>query len=119
VIEALGEGPDIWKRVTRVASGRYLGPVMARDEVRRVTHPQKPQLRTLIVMADCPGLDELYADLSRELGPELPLPPAHVTLYSTDPSAGIGIVSQAELAERAPPLTAQEQQEVRRAMSFP
>lgn len=119
VIEALGEGPDIWKRVTRVASGRYLGPVTARDEVRRVTHPQKPQLRTLIVMADCPGLDELYADLSRELGPELPLPPAHVTLYSTDPSAGIGIVSQAELAERAPPLTAQEQQEVRRAMSFP
>ena len=64
-------------------------------------------------------LEELYRDLSSALGVDLSPPPAHVTLYSTDPTEGIGIVDKAELADRAPALSEAEQEEVRRAMSFP
>ena len=110
---------DVWDCVRSVASGRYLGPVRVRAEVRRATHPDHLELQTLIVMADCPGLTVLYADLSRVLDAHLTPPPAHVTLYSTDVDAGIGITNDAELAARAPPLSDGEQREVRRAMSFP
>src|SRR2546423_3206177 len=83
-----GERSDLWAVVTRVASGRSLEPIFANDEVRRVTHPDKPQLRTLIVMAEAAGLDALYRDLSVALEAELRPPPAHVTLYSSDPMEG-------------------------------
>lgn len=120
VIDEVGAGADdIWDRVTGVASGRDLGPIRARREVRRATHPDKSQLQTLIVMVDCPGLEELYGDLSSALGAALTPPPAHVTLFSTDPVEGIGITNGAELAARAPTLSEPEQEEVRAAMSFP
>jgi hypothetical protein len=119
VIDELGRGEEIWDRVIDVASGRDLGPITALAEVRRVRDPDGSQLQTLIVMANCPGLDDLYKDLRSALRAELRAPPAHVTLYSTDPSAGIGIVDQSELADRAPPLTEAEQNEVRQAMGFP
>jgi hypothetical protein len=105
--------------VIEVASGRYLGPVTASDDVRRVRHPDDQELQTLIVMADCPGLEDLYSDLSSALQVALTPPPAHVTLYSTDPAEGIGIVDQSELAERASALSAAEQDEIRRVMGFP
>jgi hypothetical protein len=70
-------------------------------------------------MADCPGLEELYDDLSRALGAALWPPPAHVTLYSTDPAAGIGIADETELTARAPALGEAEQAELRRAMALP
>jgi hypothetical protein len=118
VIEAVGRD-DAWERVIDVASGRRLGPVRARHEVRRVTHPEQTELETLIVMADCPGLEDLHRALSEALNASLMPPPAHVTLYSTDPARGIGITDQTELADRAPPLDQAEQAEIRRAMAFP
>jgi hypothetical protein len=111
-------GADPWPLVTRVASGRALGPITVRPEVRRVAHPDKPGLRTLIVMADAPGLTSLYEDLSAALDVRLTPPPAHVTLYSSDPFDGIGLDDERELAERAPPLSAAEQAEVMEAMGF-
>jgi hypothetical protein len=120
VIEAVAGGQaGAWDRVIATASGRRLGPVSARSEVRRVVHPQEPELQTLIVMVDCAGLESLHRDLSEALGAELRPPPAHVTVYSTDPGRGIGITSESELAERAPALGPTEQAELRRAMSFP
>jgi hypothetical protein len=41
-----------------------------------------------------------------------------VTLYSTDPERGIGINDEAQLRERAPALSEEEQQELRRALRF-
>ena len=64
-----------------------------------------------------PDSGRLEQDLRQLTGRDLR--PAHVTLYSTDPAAGIGIVDEAELAERAPALSEAEQEQVRRAMSFP
>ena len=115
----LGEaGPAQWDAVVRTASGRVLGPVTVGEEIRRVRHPEQPELETLVVMVECPGLEQLIADLSLAVGTELPLPPAHVTLYSTDPAQGIGIADQRDLAERAPPLTRSDQDEVRRAIGW-
>jgi hypothetical protein len=120
VIDGLAHDPrPMWDTVAEVASGRRLGPIEALEEVRRVTHPNRSELRTLIVMARCPGLEALYQDLARALETPLRPPPAHVTLYSTDPALGIGIVDERELAERAPPLSASDQEAVRRAMNFP
>ena len=119
VIEGLDGGEAVWEQVTEVASGRYLGPVIASDEIRRVRDPDGSELETLIVMVRCPGLKDLYRDLSSALRVELTPPPAHVTLYSTDSAAGIGIVDQAELTQRAPPLSVAEQDEVRQATGFP
>ena len=109
------ERPDVWDRVVKVASGRQLGPVRAGEEFRRVSHPDRADLETLIVMVDCPGLEQLVRDLSDALGRRLPVPPAHVTLYSSDPAQGIGIADEQELAERAPPLSEPQQEEIRRA----
>jgi HD domain len=109
---------DLWELVTQVVAGRSVGPVLAGDEVRLVTHPHAPELRTLIVMAEARGLARLHEDLSAALGARLSPPPTHVTLYSTDPTRGIGIDDEQQLAERAPALTEPEQREIRRAMSF-
>jgi hypothetical protein len=109
--------PEPWDAVAGVLSGRALGPLTTRDDVRRVTRPDD-ELRTLIVMVDAPGLVPIYRDLSAALEVQLRPPPAHVTLYSTDPAHGIGIENDPQLAERAPPLTSAQQREVRDAMRF-
>jgi HD domain len=106
-----------WDAVTRVLSGRTVGPITTHDDVRRVTRPDD-DLRTLIVMVDAPGLVPIFRDLSAALDAALSPPPAHVTLYSSDPAQGIGIENDRQLAERAPPLTNAEQREVRDAIGF-
>jgi HD domain len=119
VIERAGGGrDDTWDRVTRAASGRSIGRIRAREEIRRVRHPDRPDLETLVVMVDAPGLADLHRSLSETLDADLHPPPAHVTVYSTDPTAGIGIDDEQQLGERAPALSADEQDEVRRAMRF-
>lgn len=113
-----GIRPDLWELITRVAAGCTLGPISALDEVRRVWTPEKPGLRTLIVMVGAPGLDGFHRELSHALGARFEPPPAHVTLYSNDPTQGIGIDDVKELRERAPQLLPDQQDEVRRAMRF-
>jgi HD domain-containing protein len=116
-IDAAGDGqPGLWDVVTRVASGRSIGPIVASRELRRVSDPDKPGLETLIVMVDAPGLAGLHQDLNDALGARLRPPPAHVTLYSTRPAEGIGIDDERQLAERAPELSADQQEQLRRAM---
>lgn len=118
-LERAGGGrPDLWEVVTRVAAGRAVGPIVVREEVRRVRDPEEPGLRTLIVMVEAARILELHEDLSAALGASLRPPPTHVTLYSSDPVDGIGIDDERQLAERAPPLTEDEQRAVREAMSF-
>ena len=56
--------------------------------------------------------------VAKELGANLCPLPSHVTLYSTDPKDGIGINNETQLRERAPELSEEEQEELRRAMQF-
>ena len=118
LLEAPGGPSDEWDQVIRVASGRGLGPVSAGEDLRRVADPERPGLETLIVMAECGRLRELIGELSEAVARRLPVPPAHVTLYSTDPAQGIGITDETELAERAPPLSEVDGAEVRRAIGW-
>ncbi|HEY2770951.1 MAG TPA: hypothetical protein VGI87_10295 [Solirubrobacteraceae bacterium] len=115
---AAGSDPDLWSSVAAVADGRSIGPVLVFEDVRRVTDPERPGLRTLIAMVHAAGLDALHHDLAAALGSPLGPPPAHITLYSSDPEAGIGIDDEWELVVRAPPLPLSAQQEVRAAMRF-
>jgi hypothetical protein len=129
IVEAAAESSrldaaTVWDTVTRALSGRTVGPITTRNDLRRVNRPDNDNdndddaLQTLIVMVDAPGLNPIYRELSAELATHLDPPPAHVTLYSTDPAEGIGIESERQLAERAPPLTDAEQQQLRDAISF-
>jgi hypothetical protein len=116
VIEASGGD---WEQVARVLAGGPVGPIYPTRELRRVgRHPDKPGLETIVVMVECPALPELFRELSGELGVEFTPPPVHVTLYSTDPEQGIGISDDEELRKRAPELTEEAQEELRRAMDF-
>ena len=110
--------PDRWERALKCLAGRAVGPLSAREEIRRVSDPERPDLLTLVVMVDAPGLGPIYQELSAALELELELPPAHVTLYSSDPAEGIGLADQRQLQERAPALDDHFQQEVRQAIGF-
>jgi hypothetical protein len=114
-IEATGLLPEA---VAGLLRGRPVGPIVVTREVRRARHEDKPELETLVVMADCRALGQLYEELSAVLDVRLSPPPAHVTLFSTDPEQGIGINDEEQLRERAPELSSEEQDEVRRAMGF-
>lgn len=118
-LERLRPGrPDLWNRVADLADGRSIGPVLVFEDVRRVTDSARPGLRTLIAMAHARGLEALHHDLSAALGARLGPPPAHITLYSSDPEAGIGIDDEWELVLRAPPLGLSTQRKLRDAMRF-
>src|SRR2546423_15531011 len=47
---------DLWDVVTEVAAGRSIAPIILGREVRRVSSPDRPELRTLIVLGDAPRL---------------------------------------------------------------
>jgi hypothetical protein len=52
----------------------------------------------IIELIDLPAMAPFHAALSRLLGHALPVPPAHVTLYTQGSSKGIGVASEADLA---------------------
>jgi hypothetical protein len=119
VIDRLAGGdPGVPKRVAAVVAGRSVAPIRTTGELRHVRHPDDPELETIVAMVECPALAAIYTELSAALGADLSPPPAHVTLYSTDPERGIGINDERELGERAPELSDAEQHALRRAMQF-
>ena len=119
VIERAGCGdPRAWKRVAAVLAERSISPIRATGELRHVSDPDEPELETIVAMVECPALARIYTELSLAFGADLAPPPAHVTLYSTDPQRGIGINDERQLAERAPELSDSDQDQLRRAMRF-
>ena len=53
--------------------------------------------RAVIAMVKVPGIEHLFELLGAKYGLELPVQPVHVTLFTLQPNAGIGIFSQKEL----------------------
>lgn len=68
------------------------------DEYRLV---KKDDRVTLVAMAAVPGLDGFFNELERKYGLGLPTQPTHITLYTLQPEAGIGILSQEELGQNS------------------
>jgi hypothetical protein len=112
-----GGDATAWKSAAAVAVGRSLAPILPTDEVR-IAHRRQSSLQTVIVMVQCQALVDLFRDLHELAGLRLPCPPAHITLYSTDPAQGIGLADRAELEALAPALDESSQRVLREAMSF-
>lgn len=53
--------------------------------------------RTLVVMVLVPGLNLFFRKLENRYKADLPVQPTHITLYTLQPDAGIGILSPEEL----------------------
>lgn len=71
---------------------------------------QKEERVTVVATCDVPGLEEYFVRLNNHYGANMPLQPTHLTLYTLQPAAGIGILSAEELGQlgravRIPELT--------------
>ena len=71
-------------------------------------HVKREERETIVAMVAMPGLAELFARLSAKYGVQLPVQPAHITLYALQPDAGIGLFSQAELERDSTPISLPE-----------
>lgn len=54
---------------------------------------------SIIQLLDLPVMDELYDKIRQATHMDIETPPAHVTLYTKNADRGIGVYSQAQLAE--------------------
>jgi hypothetical protein len=116
-MERWGGDDSAWKSAASLAAGRSLAPVLPTREVR-IADDERSSLQTVIVMVRCEAMLDLVRDLHEVSGVRLPPPPAHITLYSTDPAQGIGLADRAELEVLAPALDESSQRALRDAMSF-
>jgi hypothetical protein len=74
--------------------------------------------RTLVAFCEVAGLDEVYRRLSAAVGRSLPVPPTHVTLYTSQPGMkGIGLSTAAAAAAHATPLLPADAALLRRHLS--
>ena len=113
VAERLGLDPDAtWEVVTAVAGRHAMRAVdLDPDDLRLL---RKGEERTIVAMAVAHELPDFIAALGAELGTEVPLPPAHVTLYVRPGGKGVGIHDAAELEAITTPLQPEEVAAVRR-----
>jgi hypothetical protein len=74
--------------------------------------------QTLVAFCGVAGLDEVYRRLSAAVGRPLPVPPTHVTLYTSQPGMkGIGLSTAAAAAAHATPLPPADAALLRRHLS--
>ncbi len=64
--------------------------------------------KSAIVLCEVSNLDKFPQLLKSELGIEIPVQPTHVTLYTLEPDAGIGLNSQAEMEVKSRPVAVPE-----------
>lgn len=110
IAERFGFDPEeLWLRV--IDAGRR-APIRAVDlDPADLRLLRKGHERTIVAMAVAHGLP----DLIDAMGPGVPLPPAHVTLYTRPGGEGVGIHDEAELNAITTPLSAAEVAAVRAA----
>lgn len=114
----LGLGPGaaedaVWAALRDATHSHAVGHIVVSDDYR---HVRREADRTLIVLCEVDGLDELYCHLEARLGAEIEPPPAHVTLYTRPGGEGIGLHTRDELERDTSPLSPADAAELRRAM---
>ena len=93
----LDAGERLRDALTRRRSIRFDG------RVARVDDPDGR--RTLVAFCHVDGLEDVYSRLSAAIKQPLPVPPTHVTLYTSQPGMrGIGLSTSAAVAAQATPL---------------
>jgi hypothetical protein len=58
---------------------------------------------TVVAMVDMPGISELFEALREKHNVAFPIQPTHITLYTLQPGAGIGLLSAEELQRDSTP----------------
>ena len=102
-----------WAALRDATHSHAVGEIVVSDQYR---HVRRDADRTLIVLCQVEGLDELYRHLGETLGAELEAPPAHVTLYTRPGGEGIGLHTRAELERDTCALSRADAAELQRAM---
>jgi hypothetical protein len=118
----LAEAFDLDVAALRRAGARHRDELTQRRDIRfdgRVARVHAPDGRqTLVAFCDVAGLDDVYRRLSAAVGRSLPVPPTHVTLYTSQPGMqGIGLSTAADVAAQATPLPAADTALLRRRLS--
>jgi hypothetical protein len=118
----LAEALDVDEAALVRAGARHADELTQRRDIRfdgRVARVHADDGReTLVAFCDVVGLDDVYERLSAEVGRSLPLPPTHVTLYTSQPGMkGIGLSTAAAVAAHATALPAADAAVLRRLLS--
>jgi hypothetical protein len=118
----LADAFDVDAAALLAAAARYRDELTQRRSIRfdgRIACVQAEDGRqTLVAFCDVAGLDDVYRRLSAAVGRSLPVPPTHVTLYTSQPGMkGIGLSTSADVAAHAKPLAAADAVVLRRHLS--
>lgn len=65
---------------------------------------KKDERKSIVALCAVSHLDTFAQYLTEKLGMPVPLQPAHVTLYTLQPNAGIGLNSPEEMQEKSQPI---------------
>jgi len=84
-----------------------------KNELRLAEEREK---KTIIIMCEANGADELFVGIRRALNLEITTQPFHVTLYTRD--VGIGLTSEQEVDDQTRLLTTEESERVKKAINF-
>lgn len=68
------------------------------DELRFAQHDER---KSLVALCEVSNLKELFAHLRKDLDIDIPDQPTHVTLYTLQLNAGIGLNSPADMEEKS------------------
>lgn len=83
-------------------------PLDTFESIHQIRIVEKDIRKALVLMVDVPALDVFFSELNKKYKVDLPLQPAHITLYTLQPEKGIGILSQGELETTSIPITIDE-----------
>jgi hypothetical protein len=72
--------------------------------IKQFRFVQRDVRRTIIIMAEVPNLDKFFEKLREKFHKDIPLQPAHLTLYVNRPERGIGLLSDDELTRDTEPI---------------
>jgi len=72
--------------------------------IQKFRYVQRDVRRTIIIMAEVPNLDRFFEKLRQRFDKDIPLQPAHLTLYVNRPQRGIGLLSDEELKRDTEPI---------------
>lgn len=65
---------------------------------------QNEERKSVVALCEISNLKNFSESLGRELGIDIPPQPTHVTLYTLQPDAGIGLNSSADMSEKSVPV---------------
>lgn len=74
---------------------------------------ERDERKTLVIMTKVPGLKRFFEELRAEYGVDIPDQPTHITLYTLQEDAGIGIFSEKELGRDGAAVEVSELKEMR------